>query len=103
MIFNRCFSFWREPRNIRWCKFSKENNCQIGAITSYPKSTLSKLVDVMICSSSLETRFRSDALTSRIIQMQIVDFLYVTMTIRYKDFTLDNIYKSRIAVSTNKT
>lgn len=82
---------------------AKENNCQIGAITSYPKSTLSKLVDVMICSSSLETRFRSDALTSRIIQMQIVDFLYVTMTIRYKDFTLDNIYKSRIAVSKNKT
>lgn len=83
--------------------FAKENKCEIGAITSYPKSTLAKQAHQVLCSSSLETKFRSDALTSRIIQMQIVDFLYVTMTIKYRDFTLEKIRKSRIAVAKNKT
>lgn len=82
---------------------AKENQCPIGAITSYPKSTLAIKSDCVICSSSLETKFRSDALTSRIIQMVIVDFLYVTLTIKHRDTAFEKIHKSRIAVAKNKT
>lgn len=82
---------------------AKENRCTVGAITSYPKSTLAMRSDAAIISSSLETKFRSDALTSRIIQMVVVDFLYVTMTIKFRDTTIDKIHKSQIAVAKNKT
>lgn len=82
---------------------AKENKCPIGAITSYPKSTLAMKSDCVVCSSSLETKFRSDALTSRVIQLVVVDFIYVTMTIKFRDTTFEKIHKSRVAVAKNKT
>lgn len=82
---------------------ARENHCAVGAITSYSKSTLSHASDYVLCSSSLETRYRSDAMTSRIIQLVIVDILYVSIVTRLGKSIFPQIYKTRMAVAKNKT
>lgn len=82
---------------------AKEQNCRVGAVTSYSKSTLANRADTVICSSSLETRFRSDAMTSRIIQLVIIDIIYVSIVTKIGEKVIPQIYKSRLAVAKNKT
>lgn len=81
---------------------AKEQGCQVCAITSYEKSTLANKADYVICSSSLETKFRSDAMTSRIIQIVIIDIIYVDIIVKKGESILPQIHKSRIAVAKNK-
>lgn len=82
---------------------AKEQKCEVGAITSYAKSTLANRAKYVICSSSLETKFRSDAMTSRIIQLVIIDIIYVSIVVKSGEAILPQIYKSRLAVAKNKT
>ena len=58
--------------------------------------------DYVICSSSLETKFRSDAMTSRIIQIVIIDIIYVCIIIKKGESVLPQIHRSRLAVAKNK-
>lgn len=98
------FSHSGESREILdGVALAKENHCKLGAITSYLKSTLANEADCVLCSTSLETRFRSDAMTSRIIQMVIIDIVYVSMVVRLGEKILPQIYRSRLAVAKNKT
>lgn len=82
---------------------AKEQKCKVGAVTSYSKSTLANRADCVICSSSLETKFRSDAMTSRIIQLVIIDIIYVSIVTKIGEDIFPQIYKSRLAVAKNKT
>lgn len=79
-----------------------DQRCKVGAITSYSKSTLAHTADYLLCSSSLETKLRSDAMTSRIIQLMIVDFLYISIVVKFKEKIFPQIHRSRIAVAKNK-
>ena len=83
--------------------FSAENGCKTSAITSYPRSSLSRKSDCVLLSSSLETQFRSDAMTSRIIQLVIIDILYVLLSVKKGNEAIASIQKSRLAVAKNKT
>ncbi|MGL6200769.1 MAG: MurR/RpiR family transcriptional regulator [Lachnospiraceae bacterium] len=79
-----------------------EQKCKVCAITSYAKSSLANRADYVICSSSLETMFRSDAMTSRIIQIVIIDIIYVCIIVKEGEGILPQIHKSRLAVAKNK-
>jgi DNA-binding MurR/RpiR family transcriptional regulator len=52
------------------------------AITSNPRSPITKHSDVVLLTSSRETAFRNEALASRLAQMSIVDALYTQIHIR---------------------
>ena len=82
---------------------AKKKKCKVGAITSYSKSTLANRAECAICSSSLETKFRSDAMTSRIIQLVIIDIIYVSIITKVGDKILPQIHNSRMVVAKNKT
>lgn len=82
--------------------FAREQKCQIGAITSYPRSSLANRSDCTILSSSQETEFRSDAMTSRIIQLVIIDMLHISIMVKLGEKAAENVRKSRIAVAVNK-
>jgi RpiR family transcriptional regulator, carbohydrate utilization regulator len=98
------FSHSGESREVLdGVSIASAQKCKIGAITSYSKSTLANNVEYVICSSSLETKFRSDAMTSRIIQLVIIDIIYVSIVTRLGDKILPQIHKSRLAVAKNKT
>jgi len=80
-----------------------ENGCKVAAITSYPRSSLALAADWVVLSSSKETKFRSDALTSRIIQICITDMLYISLALKMGAPALESITRSRVAVAKNKT
>ena len=98
------FSHSGESREVLdGASIARAQKCEIGAITSYSKSTLANNVEYVICSSSLETKFRSDAMTSRIIQMVIIDIIYVSIVAKFGNKIMPQIHKSRLAVAKNKT
>lgn len=84
-------------------KIAKAGGCPIAAITSYGRSSLALMSDRVLLSSSRETRYRSDAMTSRIIQMTIIDMIYISLAISLGDDALVSIDRSRVAVAKNKT
>jgi len=83
-------------------KLAKEKNAKIVALTSYPHSSVSKLSDAVLLSSANETRFRSDAMVSRILQLVIIDTLYVALVLKLGRSAIENVNKSRLAVATKK-
>jgi DNA-binding MurR/RpiR family transcriptional regulator len=92
-----------ESRDILDCiKLAKNNNTKIIAFTSYQNSSITRLSDVVLFSCANETRYRSDALVSRILQLIIIDILYVNMVLRMGKKAIDSINKSRLAVAGKK-
>lgn len=84
-------------------QLAKERGAKIAAVTSYPNSSLSKISDIVLLSSSRETKYRSDAMISRIIQLVIIDTLYVATVLKLGSGGIRNVNKSRLAVAKKKT
>ena len=98
------FSHSGESREILDAiKLAKENGAQTAAVTSYARSSLSKLADILVLSSSKETAYRSDAMVSRILQMVIIDILYVSTVLKIGPEGIKRLNASRIAVAKKKT
>ena len=81
---------------------AKQNGATTALITSYIHSSATKQEDFILLSSSNETKFRSDAMISRILQLVIIDILYVTVMLRLGTKGIDAINKSRLAVANKK-
>jgi DNA-binding MurR/RpiR family transcriptional regulator len=83
---------------------SKENDSKIIALTSYENSSLVELADLTILSSTNETRYRSDAMISRIIQLVIIDMIYISLVLKLgTEDSIEKVNKSRLAVARRKT
>lgn len=97
------FSHSGESREVLdMAAIALEQRCRVCAVTSYAKSTLANRVQWVLCSSSRETMFRSDAMTSRIVQLVIIDIIYVSLVTAMGDGVMPQIHKSRLAVAKNK-
>jgi len=68
-------------------------------ITSYFKSPLTKAVDIVLYTSSKETQFRSESMASRIVQLALIDTIYVGVSLRRQTQTMDSLQKIRKAIS----
>ena len=84
-------------------RFAKKNNAYAAAVTSYRSSSLVSLCDDVLLSCSRETSYRSDAMTSRIIQMTVTDMIYLCLALKMGDSAQENINLTRVAVAKNKT
>jgi DNA-binding MurR/RpiR family transcriptional regulator len=84
-------------------KLAKQSNCPVFSITSFQNSNLARMSDEVLLSASMETNYRSDALTSRILQMCIIDMLYIRLALMDGSRAMENIQSSRLAVAHNKT
>ncbi|NGQ97376.1 MurR/RpiR family transcriptional regulator [Brevibacillus sp. SYP-B805] len=80
-------------------KVAKQAGATTIGITSYGKSPLNKLVDLCLFTASRETVFRTEALSSRLAQLSLLDLLYVAVSLRHQDETVLNIQKIREAIS----
>lgn len=74
------------------------------AITNFPDSPLVEAADLALITAARETRFRSGAMSSRIAQFALVDFLFVRIAQRRFDqlgtnleLTYEAVQNSRIA------
>jgi DNA-binding MurR/RpiR family transcriptional regulator len=76
-----------------------ENGAKVIGMTSFPKSPISQKAEVVLLTSSEETDYRSEALTSRIAQLSIIDALYVNIMVKNKELTKESLEKVRKAIS----
>jgi RpiR family carbohydrate utilization transcriptional regulator len=81
---------------------AKEHRAKVVAMTSFLHSSVTKMADAVLPSSSNETKYRSDAMVSRILQLVIIDILYVTVVLRLGHKGIDAVNKSRLAVAKKK-
>ncbi|WP_338449184.1 MurR/RpiR family transcriptional regulator [Niallia oryzisoli] len=80
-------------------KTAKKNGAKTIAITGYPKSPISQYADVSLYTSSEETEFRSEALSSRIAQLSLIDALYVNLRVLNKEQAQRSLEKIRNTIS----
>lgn len=84
---------------INVLKVAKEKGTKIIAISSYKKSSLSQMADVTLYTPTKETSLRTEASSSRLAQLAILDTLYVGVSMNYQEDTLRNIQSIREAIS----
>lgn len=87
---------------INILRTAQKNGAKTIGITSYPKSPIGQNVDVALFTSSEETEYRSEALSSRIGQLSLIDALYVNMMIRNKEKAKNSLDKVREAISNTR-
>ena len=78
---------------------AKEAGATTIAITSFPRSVIATKADIVLLTSSEETEYRSEALSSRIAQLSIIDALYVNLMVNNKEKSKDVLQKIRHAIS----
>jgi DNA-binding MurR/RpiR family transcriptional regulator len=75
-------------------KHFKETGAKVVALSKFPNSTLSKLADATLLTASDESVFRLGAMTSRLAQMFVIDFLILSLAMRDMDSCQENILKT---------
>jgi RpiR family transcriptional regulator, carbohydrate utilization regulator len=86
----------RDTLNI--ARVVQESGAKFIAITGFPKSNLAQLAEVSLFTSSEETEYRSEALSSRIAQLSLIDALYVNIMVIRKDTSTEAMKKVRHAI-----
>ena len=71
---------------------------QIG-ITSYLNSDLAKVSDVALFSSTYDFEYYTDAMVSRLIQLVILDMIFISVSLKMGEEGKNMIEKSRKAIS----
>lgn len=92
----------KSRETIELANVAKSNGAKIIVVTSHAASPLAKLGDVVLISISQEIEFRSEALSSRIAQLSILDSLYVIVMFLNREKAHRSISKIRRSISTAK-
>ena len=82
---------------------ARKNGSKIISLTSYSNSSLAKMSDLYLLSSTNDKKYHSEAMASRIVQLTIIDILYIATFMQNEDVYFEEMNKSRIAVALNKT
>lgn len=83
---------------IKVAEKAKEAGAKIIVITSHANSPLAKLGDLVFISISEEIEFHSEALSSRIAQLSILDSLYVILMFMNKEKARETLSKVRSTI-----
>lgn len=83
-------------------EIAKRNGAAVVAITNYGRSPIVKISDATLFTASGETAFKSDALSSRIAELVILDALWTAVAFRDYDAAYESIGKTREATASKK-
>jgi DNA-binding MurR/RpiR family transcriptional regulator len=75
-----------------------KKNATVIAITHNSASPISKLSDITLFTSSKETSYRPESLSSRIAALNIIDILYVGYGLQIHEYMTQNLEKIRRAI-----
>jgi RpiR family carbohydrate utilization transcriptional regulator len=81
---------------------AKSNGATTIGITHRPTSPITKVSDIILVTAAKQTAFRSDASSSRIAQLTIIDTLYVGVAHVNHDRSLQMIERTRDATSSKR-
>lgn len=92
-----------ESREVLECADNaKKKGCTIIGITSYSNSSLAKVSDVVLFSSTYDLKYYTDALVSRLIQLVIIDMIFISVSLKMGHDSTKMIQESRDAISVAK-
>ncbi len=83
-------------------RLAKQAGAHTVCITNYAKSPITAYADVILYTAAAETMFRTEAMTSRIAELSIVDALYVCVALARFDQSLSNIEKTAEALAVKR-
>jgi DNA-binding MurR/RpiR family transcriptional regulator len=83
---------------IETVRVARRVGARIIAVTQGARSPLAHEADVVLTTSSRETRFRSEALASRIAQVSIIDTLSVLIGLKHPERTLESVRRIEDAI-----
>jgi RpiR family carbohydrate utilization transcriptional regulator len=83
-------------------RLAKEVGSTTICVTNYGKSPLLTHADVVLHTMAKETRFRTEAMTSRIAQLAIVDALIASLALATYDKSVETIAKTFDVLSTKR-
>ncbi len=83
-------------------RLAKEAGAKTIVITNYGKSPIQAYADVVLHTAARETEFRTEAMTSRIAELCIVDALYACVALATYQRSLDNISRTFDVLSTKR-
>ncbi|WP_101842487.1 MurR/RpiR family transcriptional regulator [Halobacillus sp. Marseille-P3879] len=76
-------------------KLAKDAGATVVCITNSSKSPITKISDIVLQTASKETLFRTDAISSRIAQLTIIDILVASIANQKYEYYLNNLQKTR--------
>ncbi|MFC7062374.1 MurR/RpiR family transcriptional regulator [Halobacillus seohaensis] len=76
-------------------KLAKDAGATVICITNSSKSPITKVSDIVLQTASKETLFRTDAISSRIAQLTIIDILVASIANNKYEYYLNNLQKTR--------
>jgi DNA-binding MurR/RpiR family transcriptional regulator len=71
-------------------------------VTGFPRSPATKAADVCLYTVCRETKYQTDAMTSRIVQLAVLDTLMVSMIFADKERALASIHATSVAAAKKK-
>lgn len=89
----------KSKETIKIAEIVKKVGAKLIVITSHSSSPLAKLGDIVFISISEEIEFHSEALSSRISQLSILDALYVILMFINKEKSTKSLSKVRHTIS----
>ena len=72
-------------------KIAKEHGAKTICITSFPKSPIASLSDIVLSISSRETELFNEAISSRIAHIALLDSLYTALSIKHFSTSMEHI------------
>lgn len=81
---------------------ARSNGATTICITHRSTSPITKVADIKLFTAAKETAFRSDALSSRIAQLSIIDTLYVGLAFADYDRALEMIQRTRESTASKR-
>ena len=83
-------------------RIARQGEATTICLTHHTKSPITKVADIKLYTAARETALRSDAMTSRIAQLSILDVLYVSVALKRYDISVQSIEKTKKALADKK-
>jgi DNA-binding MurR/RpiR family transcriptional regulator len=90
----------RDP--VETAKVGKDARAKVICITNNSLSPLTKVADIVLVTASRETRFRQEAMASRLCQTSIIDSLYTLIALARREESLKNLSKIENVIVTKQ-
>ena len=81
---------------LECCRLAQNNGARVLGMTSYMNSDLARMADLCIFSSTNDSTYYSDAMVSRLVQLVIMDMLFIAISTR-QDASQKALETSRLA------
>lgn len=89
-----------ESRDLLSCaEQARKQGAAVIGITSYLDSSLAQLSDLVFYSSRISLKYYTDAMTSRLAQMTILDMIYLTVRLRLGEEGMKRITRAKEAIA----